>query len=342
MNPGAHTNRALSHSVGGSIVICDACKYEKFIEQIILGSKVADILVLFPRMNIGHSSGEILRRKAIQIWESALRRMSEENPDPDMHVSLGLTSSIARKISDYDVYRLTPDEIVGLITYESSDNKKKQYRKELEKELKELYGVDELMIEELNENWDTDYNSVNEALDSLVNGMVSDEEARKIRAKVFRLSPEFYIACRTPHMILVPLTSPITMGDESDTNAGIRELYMALILGLALDCSVAVIKVGEVITFEGGEGVARVPPVPALRDLIRSEWIAIEDAKRWLDAIGAAAILTPSTEYPERSNLYQMLKSPTLGHILRRIEQKNKSVQANHFQLLDKLKGVIQ
>ena len=193
-------------------------------------------------------------------------------------------------------------------------------------------------------NWDRDFTSVNEALDALVDGKINDEEARKIRAKVFRLSPEFYIACQTPHMILVPLTSPITMGDESDTNAGIRELYLTLILGLALDCSVAVIKLGEVITFEGGEGVSRVPPVPALRNLIGSEWITIEDAKRWLDAIGSAALLANATGFPERSNLYQILKSPTLGHVLRRIEQKSESGQAYvyQFQLLEKLKGVLR
>jgi hypothetical protein len=343
-NPESHTNRATSHSGGGRIVICDACKFERFLQQILLGSKVTDMLVLFPRMNIGHSSGEILRQKAIKIWDSASFRMSENNPEPDLRISMGLTYNIARKISDYDVYRLTTDEIIGLITYESSDNKKKEHRKELEKELKDLYGLDKLTVEYLNENWGTNFTSVDEALEALISGKVSDDEASKIRAKIFRLSPEFYIACQTPHMILIPLTSPITMGDESDTNAGIRELYVTLILGLALDCSVAVMKVGEVIAFEGGEGVARVPPVPALRDLVGSEWVAIKDAKRWLDAIGAAALLTSSAEFPERSNLYQILKSPTLGHILRRIEHKNESGQASiyHFQLLDKLKGVIR
>jgi len=343
-NPESHTNRAISHSGGGRIVICDACKFERFLQQILLGSKVTDMLVLFPRMNIGHHSGEILRRKAIQIWDSALLRMSENNPEPDLRISMGLTGNIARRMSDYDVYRLTTDEIVGLMTYESSDSNKKKHRKELEKELKELYGVDNLTVGDLNTNWGTNFVSVDEALVALIAGKVRDDEAIKIKAKVFRLSPEFYIACQTPHMILIPLRSSITMGDESDTNAGIRELYITLILGLALDCSIAVMKVGDVVNFEGGEGVARVPPVPALRDLIESEWITIEDAKCWLDAIGSAALLTSSTGFPERSNLYQILKSPTLGHILRRIEQKNESGQASiyHFQLLEKLKGVIR
>lgn len=349
-NPDSHTNRAISHSGGGKIVICDACKFERFLQQILLGSQVADVLILFPRMNIGHNSGEILRQKAIEIWEAASRRMSEANPEPDLHLSLGLTFNLARKMSDYDVYRLTPAEIVKLITYESSTDTKKKHRKELEKELKEFYGVDELTVEELNLEWDTNFAELEDALSALIEGKIRDEDARKIRAKAFRLSPQLYIACQTPNMILVPLSNPITIGDESDTNAGFRELYLTLFLGLALDCSVAVVKAGEVITIEGGEGVARVPPIPALRDLIGSEWIAIEDAQRrisakgWLDAIGAAALLAGDTAFPERSNLYQILKSPTPGHILRRIEMKSESGQAyiNHIHLLEKLKGVLK
>ena len=64
-NPEGHTNRGVSHGGAGQIVICETCKYERFLRQLLLGSQVADILVLFPRMNIGHSSGEAFRRKAI-------------------------------------------------------------------------------------------------------------------------------------------------------------------------------------------------------------------------------------------------------------------------------------
>ena len=90
--------------------------------------------------------------------------------------------------------------------------------------------------------------------------------------------------------------------------------------------------------------MARVPPVPALRELIGSEWVPIESAKRWLDAIGAAALLAGATEFPQRSSLYAILKSPTPGHILRRIEQKSDSGQAyiHHIQLLETLKEVLR
>ncbi len=343
-NPEGHTNRGVSHGGAGQIVICDTCKYERFLQQLLLGSQVADILVLFPRMNIGHSSGEVFRQKAVQIWEEASIRMTEANPKPDLHLSFALTYNLAQKLNNYDVYRLKPDEIVEIVTYESSADTKKRNRRDLEKELKATYGTDELHLDEINDLWDTDFVTVEEALQALIDGEVQDDEARDIRKKAFRLNPQFYIACQTPHMILVPLTNPVSIGNESDTNAGLRELYLTLILGLSLDCSVAVVKAGEVITFEGGEGVARVPPTSALRELVGAEWVSVAAAKRWLDAIGAVALLANATAFPERSNLYQILKSPTLGHVLRRIEQKSENGQAymHHFHLLEQMKEVLR
>ena len=230
-NPEGHTNRGVSHGGAGQIVICETCKYERFLQQLLLGSQVTDILVLFPRMNIGHSSGEVFRQKAIQIWDKASIRMTEANPKPDLHLSLGLTYNLARKLRDYDVYQLTPDEIVEVVTYESSTDTKKRNRRDLEKELKATYGMDELHLDEINEFWDTDFATIDEALQALINGEVLDDEARTIRTKAFRLNRQFYIACQTPHMILVPLTNPVSIGNESNTNAGLRELYLTLILG---------------------------------------------------------------------------------------------------------------
>lgn len=352
-NPDAHTNRAPSHGGGGKIIICNACKYERFLQQLLLGSRVSEVLVLFPRMNIGHGSGEALRQKASQIWDTALNRMSEASSDPYQHLSLGLTFSLARRLSDLDIFRLSAKDVVDVMTYQSSEEAKKKCRKELEDRLKQLYAVDDLWVEVLNENWGAEYSTKEEAIQALIAGRVDDDDARKVRAAAFRLTPQLRIVCQTPNMILVPLTNPIQMKvrgaggkmeDEAEVNAAIRELYVTLILGLALDCSVAVMSPGEVITYEGGEGVARVPPVPALRDLIGADWVPIETAKCWLNAIGAAALLANDTAFPERSNLYSVLRSPTAGHILRRIEQKNENNQAyvTHIQLLETVKGVLR
>lgn len=343
-NPDAHTNRAPSHGGGGKIVICNACKYERFLQQLLLGFKVSEVLVLFPRMNIGHGTGKLLQQKATAIWDIALNRMSEISSDPYQHISLSMTYNLARKLSKLDVFRLSANDIVNLMTYESGKETKKKQRNELEKKLKELYRLEELTVNVLNENWGTGYSTNDEAMQALIENKVDDDEARKARAAAFRLTPQLRIVCQTPHMILAPVTNPIQVEDEADVNAAIRELYITLILGLALDCSVAVMKPGEAITFEGGEGVARVPPVPALRDLIGADWVPVETAKVWLDGIGASALLASDTAFPQRSNLYAVLKSPTPGHILRRIEEAREDGQAyvSHIHLLETVKEVLR
>lgn len=361
----SHTNRAVSHSStsGRGIVICNACKFERFLQQLLLGSKVSEMLMLFPRMNIGHSSGEVLRRKAVQIWDTALVRMTEANPEPDQQLSLSDTHNLAQKLSanDYDVFKLTPAEIVDLITHRVRDNDLKKYRKDLKEVIKQLFDLgdeDELDITDLNDAWATSFATEEDALNALIAGEIEDDDARKIVSEVINPYQSMRIVCQTPHMILVPMTNPLDTrkegkspfqdkirGDwESNINASIRELYFTLILGLALDCSVGVLKVGEAITFEGGEGVSRVPPVPALRDLVGAEWVPIHAAKRWLDAIGAAALLANATEFPARSNLYAILNSPTVGHIVRRIEQKSDSgkVYIEHINLLETIKEVLR
>ncbi|MCW5934932.1 MAG: hypothetical protein KIT45_11665 [Fimbriimonadia bacterium] len=344
-NPESHTNRAKSHGSGGkAIVICNACKFERFTQQLLLGTRASSTLIIMPRMNVGHSSGEQLRKKVIRIQQLVTTIMSEANPKPDVNVSFNRTYSIARRLKELDIYRLSAEEIVELLTNEPTEETLHNNRKKLQKELEQHYDVDSLTTDLINAEWGTDFETVEEAIAALIDNLVDDDEARIIKAKAFNLNPQFYIACQTPHMILVPLVNPVSMNKDSDTNAGIRELHLMLVLGLSLDCTVAIARTGEVITFEGGEGVARVPPIPALRDLIGSEWVSIESAKKWLDAISATALLANGTDYPERSNLYQILKSPTMGHILRRIEQQSNSGLASihHFQLLEQLKEVLK
>jgi len=78
--------------------------------------------------------------------------------------------------------------------------------------------------------------------------------------------------------------------------------------------------------------------------MIGTEWVTVEAAKRWLNAIGAASLFASATAFPERSNLYSIFKSPTTGHILRRIEQKSESGQAHvgHIHLLETVKEVLR
>jgi hypothetical protein len=339
--PESHTNRAVSHGSPGYIVICSACKYERFIQQLLLGGKPAELLVLFPRMNIGQGSGAELVRKAQELMSKATLLMSNDNDDPNEHVSLSLTQIIAGKLAGQDVFTLSPQALLDVFTYSANKEKQKEYRKTLEEGVREAFGD---TVDDLNDSWGTDFRDWDTAIQALIDGSVKESTALAIRADAYNLQPTLNIVCQTPHLMLLPLTYPMAVGKDSEVNTAVRRLFAMLILGLALDCSVAILNSGDAITFEGGEGIARVPKVPALRDLVGDEWVGLDQAEKWLKAIGAASLIAQATGLPERSNLYQILSAPTPGHILRRIEQQSESGGASHKQVqhLETLKEVLR
>jgi hypothetical protein len=317
--PESHTNRAISHGPFGYIMICDTCKYERILRQLLLGERASELIVIFPRMNIGHGVGELLVRKAHALYDKAYAIMTGETVDPDQRIWLALTPIIASKVLDQDIYRLTPEQLADLLSYRTREQERRKNRRQLGKAIKEAYDED---LEKANLEWSTDFVTWDEAIDAVIANQVTDPTVLQIRAEVYRLYPQMRLVCQTPHMIMLPVAYPIVLGDDSETNAALRRVFVALLLGLALDASVAIVKDTEEIDFQGGEGVAYIPPVAGVRELIGTNWIPIHQAERWFRAIGLASILASAGQYSERSGLFEVLTAPTPGHILRRIEQQ--------------------
>ena len=335
--PESHTNRGVSHGPFGYVMICEVCKYERFLRQILLRGKPAELVVLFPRMNIGYGSGNILIQKMKELYELAYNLMVGNSEDPSHQISFALTQIIARNALNRDPFQLIPAELVEIFSYRARDDTRRKQRRELEKEVKSVVGE---TVGDLNSEWATDYVTWDEAIDALIANRVQEPVARSIRSEVYRLIPQMKVIAQTPNMILFPLfnpfqknKSPFEIGNESETNAALRKLFTTLLIGLSLDMSAAIIGDSDDIDFEGGEGVAYVPPVPSIRGLVGSSWISISDAEKWFRAIGSASIIAGWTAYPERSNLYSVLSAPTPGHILRRIEEKTPGGQATYSQV---------
>ncbi len=329
-NPQSHSNRAVSHGPFGYVMICESCKYERFLRQILLGGKPAEMVVLLPRMNMGYTSGEILVRKVNALYQKAYRLMVGDSDDPGHQITLALTHLLARNAMESTVDQLTGEELAEVFTYRSAEDTRKKMRRFLEKRIKAEIGE---TVEDLNREWGMEFATWDEAIDALIGNRVNEPVARSIRAEVYRLVPQMKVICQTPNMVLIPLLYPLSLGKESETNTAIRKLFTTLLIGLALDMTAAIIGDTDEIDFEGGEGVAFVPQVPSVRSLIGSNWVSIEDARKWLRAIGAASILAAATSYPERSNLFSILSAPTPGHILRRIEEKAESRRASYFHI---------
>lgn len=316
--PESHTNRGIAHGSFGYVTICNTCYYEYILRQLLLGERAAELIIIFPRMNVGPATGDLLVRKARALYDRAYIYMVGDTGDPDYRIWLAFTAAIAEQTVHQDICRLTPEQLVDSLVYRSHENSRKN-RRELEKRLQDEYEHD---LEVANAAWDTDFESWAEATEAVYENRVADPVVWEIREEVYRLYPQMRLVCQTPHMIMLPVSYTISVKDDSETNAAFRRAFIALLIGLNLDASVAIVHDSEQIDFQGGEGVAFVPPVAAARELIGSNWIPLSEAERWFKAIGLAGILAASGQYSDRSGLLEVLKAPTAGHILRRIEQQ--------------------
>lgn len=317
--PESHTNRGVAHGSFGYVTICNVCYCEFILRQLLLGERMAELIVIFPRMNIGPVAGELLVRKAHALYNKAYALMIGETGDPDRRLWLTFTPFIAEQVLGRDLYRLGPEELVNLLAYRASEDDRRKNRRQLEKALREAYEDD---LEGANAEWGTDFSSWKEAADAVYVNKVADPRARQVRAEVYRLYPQMRLVCQIPNMIMLPVSYSIRFGNDSDATAALRRTFVALLLGICLDVSVAIVRDSEQIDFQGGEGVAFVPPVAAARELIGANWVPLSESERWLRAIGMASILASAGQYSDRSGLLEVLTAPTVGHILRRIEQK--------------------
>lgn len=287
-----------------------------------MGKRATELIVIFPRMNIGPSAGGLLVSKARTLYDKSYILMVGDTEDPDRRLWLAFTSFIAGQVLGQDLYKIESDRLVDMLAYRSGKEVRRGNERKLKKALMDAY---EDGLEGANEEWGTDFSSWEEATTAVYSNKVEDTTAKDIRSDVYKLYPQMRLVCQTPHMIMLPISYPIKLDKDSETNAALRRTFIALILGLSMDASVAIVRDSDQIDFQGGEGVAFVPPVAAVRELIGANWISLSEAEHWLKFIGISSILASAGQYSERSGLFEVMVSPTAGHVLRRIEQKRAS-----------------
>lgn len=354
--PESHTNRATAYGGFDKIFICDACKYERLLRQVLLGEKTQEVMVLMPRRSIGREAGAELVRRAKAIYEKFYVVMLGETDDPDVQISMSLTGIAADKSLNKDVFQLSDEELSSLFSYRAGEKNRRKHRNQLSKTLKEEFED----LEDLNEEWLTDYATWDSALDAVISGEVTEEPAPELRREAYRLGLRMKLICETPNLILFPLSSPLSVGNDNETNSALRKLFVELMVGMALNCSVAILRDSESFALPEPQGVAWIPPIgPARRlvgemmerferrratkslnnqqrkvdSLMSSEWVPLEYAEQVYRAIGVASMLADDTNYSGRSHIYQVLSAPTVGHVVRRIEQESSTGQVPFYRL---------
>lgn len=348
--PESHTNRALAHGPFDRIVICNGCRCERVLLQVLVGRAPAQVLVLLPRMNIGRGAGALLIQK-VRDWVTKAQGIMSDSSTSG--VTLGLTNLIAGKLGDELPEAFSSDDLARVVTFRISDDTRKRRLRELTKALTERYEDD---LDQANREWDAAFASWEEAARALMDEELTDSDARALRREVLRQFPTLHFMAETPNLLLLPLTQRIAADEnESAANRGLRELFVLLLIGMVFDTAVLTMNESDPIQWTGGEGIARVPPVPAVRSLIASwsaranarpqgasgahsvtgdEWIQLTDAPRVLRAIGAAARLATACKFSPRSNLLQVLTESPPERILARIEQSGvETPSLKHVQL---------
>lgn len=340
-NPQTHTNRGPALGSFGYVMVCTTCYYERLLIQILMGSRPAEILTLLPRLNLGPGRGEQLVREVRQWVEAAKGQMRGDTGTLEYGFSLGFTDQAARQLDNRDPFNLQPEELLSVFSHRFTIDTQKRRQREAIKRLKEEFDES---LELLNVACNGSFSTWDAAVEALMENRIEQQDFKTIRREVFRLYETIHLICQTPNLIFIPMSYEVAAGaDESEASKGLRRLYVALLLSLVFDASVAIHREGEQVDFQGGAGAAYVPPVPAIRSIVGHGWLPVFDAKKWLSAIGAASRLVWDTGLPARNALYQIVSADPPEWLARRIEEtqrkQNRALTAEHLHLIEQLPG---
>ena len=334
------------------VPMAPASRYEFMLRRLILGRPTEQLIVLMPPAQLGAFEGARLVGQVRRLEEEFTLYSGEFSPDPARRFSFLRTGQIAGKTIRNEQATLT-----DLLGYAPGTLEMKEYKRDLDKSLREAFSGS---VESLNEDCETSFADWSESLDALFAGqsaqarlaLQKSEEVRMRRKQALNLNTQGRFVCRTPNMILVLLPNAISLKKDSDVNAAIRQLFLSLVLNHALGVSVAVIPGDEALTFSGCEGSVLVPSNPALRAEVARvrrghaaagnsvgaapthEWLLPHETLPWLRALAAlhelgrehskrsAGKATNVSVFPQSSAFYDILSARSAGFVLRRMEDK--------------------
>jgi len=307
--PEGFTNRGLVHQPFDKVAICSACRNERVLRQLLLGTTPSGLICLSPPMELGHQSGQDLVTKARELIEAVTANLYQRR------LQLGNFSQLRDHMGEWP--RLDASSFVRLTSFRNEAHFADARRLLLDAMQSEYDSLDDL-----NEGWGISFASWNSAVDGLLRGEVQDSIGLQLRDQFFRTSLPFDLVCQTPNLVIFGLFTPIsTNAKESETVRGLRELCVGLILGQFLGCAVTFLTPDEPLEFLRPEGVMRTPRIPTIRNLVGGEWVPLGQASRLANLIVLASWLAFIADYPPSNGLLQVLQVRSAGEILRHLEE---------------------
>lgn len=324
----AFSNRQVAHGRKSKLVACAGCYYERVLQQLLLATRPAEVIAIFPHMNLSwHGAGTLVRRVR-ELEEQARRLSAPQTATPDQRFDLAASWSLADKVGSTPVEDLVgnPRALATAFSYELGQKNQHERRRKLIEALQKEFEEE---LDELNRFYGTAFSSFDAAADAIIQKAppmwagTAAEVTAPLYERAFRLANDYAFVVQTANLVLIPIGHGFGGSSSSETRAGLARLLAALVLAKGLEVAVAIVPFSELadVLAERGLGVAYVPPVAQLRHRFRTTWISLTDSARWLQAIAAAFRLATLAEYPERSDVYQVLSEPSVGRVVRRIEE---------------------
>jgi hypothetical protein len=331
-NPQTHTNRGVSHGGFAYVMVCSTCYHERVLRQLLMGEAFAELITLSPRLNLGPANGSRLIQK-VREWADAANSIG----NLEFGFSMSFTDQTARQMRAHDPFQLDAEDLIDLFRFRFTSDKQKERKKGALELLRQSFEDD---LDSLNAACASSFHDWDDAINALMADTIDQQECKAIRRQAFRTGGAIQLIPQTPNLILIPLKYEIASGsDESESNKAIRCLYVALILSVVFDAAVSIRRNADISDASRTSGAAYVPPVAAVRSLIGSEWIGVDQARYWLNAIGAAGALARGAALPTRSALYQALSVAPAEKLLRRIEDTGRAASSLQLNLISHLPG---
>jgi hypothetical protein len=345
-NPDAFTNRKVAFGTKGVPRLCGACHYECELGRLALGAQPQDLIVALPRASVTLTGATTIERALDALRREAERAVTIGGPAFDPLTRFDPTSAYAILRARHKLADLDASVLPTAFTWHLAESGRIERGKKIAKALSDAFGKD---VADLNAIAATSYATFSDVANAVMGkqapaALLRDPFVAEVIRDVCGLETRLAVPHATPNVVVLPLSRPFGPREASDTKRGLHRVAMSCFLARALDLACAIVSPEELsgVFDRTRTGVAFVPPVGPLRDLLGRDWLSARNADRWFLAIRGASALARKAGYPsKRNDLYAVLTSPSVGKVLKRIEEQGQRLGTDDLEHVEAVKEVL-
>lgn len=339
-----------------NINICEACELEYLLRSLVLTKRPNEIIIVYPQMNTTFKLGETLEKRFREIQYNIEEVCGSRATDLSKFIFLRNLFRLAQKVSQNGVSFLevlSTEEFIRYFVFSRDLNKPgmKSTKDRILQILKTSYPWE--TIDEFNSDSSSSYTSFEQLIDDIIKGENLEEkfleELQEQIRNQGRKTKEMAPAYVTPNfaVILLSETQSLKTDDITDTDAGFEKIFFSGVLSFLFDSPVAFVEANEEIP-RIPEGLILIPSIGNVKRIISKvrkrkgipstkKWLSRKEGKLWTNLLSFALVIRREAQLSDRTGVLEILSSPTVGHLMRRIEMKKKFVGPGNLKVLKNL-----